>query len=81
MSSAAIQSCAVQSLTTSSGHSGKCGNPFCNSIIEPLPYGYRRTARRYCSNRCKLDGYALRRAKALLAKVGISTFHVLLDQS
>ena len=80
MSGAALQSCVVQSLTTSSGHSGKCGNPFCNSIIEPLPEGYRRTARRYCSNRCKIDGYALRRAKALLNKVGITRFHELLDR-
>ena len=30
----------VQSLTTSSGHSGECSNPFCNSIIEPLSDGY-----------------------------------------
>jgi hypothetical protein len=66
----------IQSLTTSSGHSDTCGNPFCNSIIEPLPDGcHRRTARRYCSNPCKLDGYALRRAKALLQEVGIIRFH------
>ena len=81
MSGAALQSCVVQSLTTSSGHSGKCGNPFCNSIIEPLPDGWRRTKRRYCSNRCKLDGYALRRAEALLNCVGIVRFHALLDQA
>ena len=80
MSSAALQSCVVQSLTTSSRQSGKCGNPFCESIIEPLPEGYRRTERRYCSNPCKLDGYALRRVKALLNKVGIIRFHELLDR-
>ena len=51
------------------------------SIIEPLPDGWRRTKRRYCSNRCKLDGYALRRAKALLNKVGIVRFHTLLDEA
>ena len=81
MSSAAARSCVVQSLTTSSGQSDACGNPFCNSIIEPLPDGYRRTARRYCSNPCKLDGYALRRAKVLLNRVGIIRFHELLDQA
>jgi len=76
MSSAVAQSCAIQSLTTSSGQSDTCGNPFCKAIIEPLPDGcHRRTARRYCSNRCKLDGYVLRRAKALLNKVGIIQFH------
>jgi len=81
MSSAALQSCVLQSLTTSSGHSDACQNPFCKSVIEPLPDGWRRTKRRYCSNRCKLDGYALRRAKALLNKVGIVRFHELLDQA
>jgi len=81
MSSAAARSFDLKSLTTSSGQSDACQNPFCKSVIEPLPDGWRRTKRRYCSNPCKLDGYALRRAKALLAKVGISTFHVLLDQA
>jgi len=81
MSSAALQSCVIQSLTTSSGHSDACQNPFCKSIIEALPDGWRRTKRRYCSNRCKLDGYALRRVKALLNKVGIVRFHTLLDQA
>ena len=81
MSSAAPRSFDIKSLTTSSGHSDKCQNPFCKSVIEPLPDGWRRTKRRYCSNRCKLDGYALRRAKALLSKVGIMRFHELLDQA
>ena len=81
MSSAEPVTPIVQSLTTSSGHSGKCQNPFCKSVIEPLPEGYRRTARRYCSNRCRMDGYTLRRAKALLNKVGIIRFHELLDQA
>ena len=49
--------------------------------LRPLPDGWRMTKRRYCSNRCKLDGYALRRAKALLNRVGIISFHVLLDQA
>jgi hypothetical protein len=29
----------------------------------------------------RMDGYALRRAKALLNKVGITRFHELLDQA
>jgi hypothetical protein len=81
MSSAAAQSCATKSLTTSSGQSDTCGNPFCNSTIEPLPDGWRRTARRYCSNTCRMDGYALRRVRALLNKVGIVTVHDLLDRA
>ena len=80
MSSTALQSCATKSLTTSSGHSDACQNPFCKSVIEALPDGWRRTKRRYCSNRCKLDGYALRRAKALLDRIGVVEFHALLDQ-
>ena len=81
MSSAALQSCVVQSLTTSSGQSDTCQNPFSKSIIEALPDGWRRTKRRYCSNRCKLDGYTLRRVKVLLNRVGIVRFHDLLDQA
>ena len=74
MSSVAARSFDIQSLTTSSGQSDACQNPFCKSVIEPLPDGWRRTKRRYCSNRCKLDGYALRRAKALLATWASSSF-------
>ena len=81
MSGAALRSCAIKSLTTSSGQSDTCQKPFCKSIIEALPDGWRRTKRRYCSNRCKLDGYALRRAEALLNRVGIVRFHDLLDQA
>ena len=79
MSSAALRSCVVQSLTTSSAQSDACQNPFCKSVIERLPDGWRRTKRRYCSNRCKLDGYTLRRVKALFNEVGIIEFHRLLD--
>jgi hypothetical protein len=81
VSGAALRSCAIKSLTTSSGQSDTCQKPFCKSIIEALPDGWRMTKRRYCSNRCKLDGYALRRAEALLNRVGIVRFHDLLDQA
>jgi len=41
-------------VTTSSGHSQRCGNPFCNADIEPLNRGHwRRTKRRFCSDHCK----------------------------
>ena len=66
MSGAALRSCAIKSLTTSSGQSDTCQKPFCKSIIEALPDGWRMTKRRWC----KLDGYALRRAEALLNRVG-----------
>ena len=35
----------------------------------------------YCSDACKLDGYALRQAKALLNRVGIILFHELMDDA
>jgi hypothetical protein len=34
-----------------------------------------------CSDRCRMDGYVLRRAKAMLAEVGVIQFHELLDQA
>jgi hypothetical protein len=74
-------SCVSQSLTTSNRHSGRCQNPFCLVSIEPLEDGWRRTERRYCSNPCRMDGYVLRRAKAMLAEVGIVQFHKLLDRA
>jgi hypothetical protein len=80
MPSTDTRSCVIQSLTTSSGHSGRCQNPFCNSNIEPLNSGrWRRTERRYCCNPCKLDGYVLRRAKAMIQEVGIIEFHKRVD--
>ncbi len=81
MSHAESQACRSQSLTTSSGQSNACGNPFCKALIEPLPEGYRRTARRYCSNRCKLDCYALRRVAAIISQVGRVRFYDRLDQA
>jgi len=41
---------------------------------------WRQGPRRYCCDQCKLDVHALRRAKALLNRVGIIRFHELLDQ-
>ena len=79
MISAELRSCDNQSLTTSSGQSDRCGNPFCNSSIEPLPDGYRRTARRYCSDQCKMDGYVLRKAKEMIDRVGIVKFNAILE--
>ena len=76
------QSFDIKSLTTSSGQSDTCQNPFCKSVIEPLPDGYRRTARRYCSDRCKLDGYALTTGQGVAQqKLAIIEFHRLLDRA
>ena len=69
---------AKTALTHGQNDSGRCANPFCDKQRDIKPRGKHG---RHCSPPCRMDGYALRRAKALLAKVGISTFHVLLDQA
>ena len=57
-------------VTTSSGHSQRCANPFCNAGIKPMNHGrWRRTKRRFCSDACKYDYHALRRVKAVLSVV------------
>lgn len=67
-------------LTLSDGHSQRrCANPFCESVVESK--SPRAKHGRYCSDRCRMDGYALRRAKAMLDKVGIIEFHRLLEQT
>ena len=45
-----------------------------------MTYSYQGKHGRYCSPGCRMDGYALRRAKALLSKVGIIEFHRLLER-
>lgn len=36
--------------------------------------------KRYCSDHCRMDGYALRRVKALLNRAGVIRFHALLNE-
>jgi len=40
-----------------------------------------RTGQRYCSPHCRMDGYALRRARDLNHLVGIVRFHELLEEA
>jgi hypothetical protein len=80
MSSAAAGSFDIKSLTTSSGQSDACQNPFCKSIIEALPDGWRRTKRRYCSNPCKLDG-VLRRCSTKWASYDFTSYWIRHDRS
>jgi hypothetical protein len=51
-------------LTTSSGN--PCQGPVCPNRVEPIPEGWRRTVRRFCSDRCKMDAWAIRRVRKLL---------------
>jgi hypothetical protein len=79
MSSAAAQSCATTALTQLNGHSQRCANPFCDIAVEiKSPRGKHG---RYCSTQCRMDGFALRRVKALLNQVGIVKFNDLLDRA
>jgi hypothetical protein len=67
MSHAEPAECANLVVTSSSGHSQRCANPFCNAGIEPTIHGrWRRTQRRFCSDTCKYDYHDLKRVKALL---------------
>src|ERR1051325_4784517 len=81
MSHAEPAECVNLVVTTSSGHSQRCANPFCNTVIEPMIHGrWRRTKRRFCSDSCKYDYHAAKRTKALLNRVGIAEFHELIRQ-
>jgi hypothetical protein len=79
MSSAEARTFARTALTQLNSHSQRCANPFCDrAVVIRSPKGKHG---RYCCARCRFDGYALRRAKALLDKVGVVRFHVLLDEA
>ena len=69
MSHAEPRTCARTALTQLNGHSQRCSNPFCDAVVKiKSPRGKHG---RYCSTDCRMDGYVLRRAKALLNRVGI----------
>jgi hypothetical protein len=63
-----------EALTAKQSAFDRCANPFCNAAMEAKP------GKKYCSDRCRMDAYALRRARELLNRVGIITFYGLLDQ-
>jgi len=43
-----------------------CQNPLCNARLEPLPQGWRRTPRQFCSKRCRLEAWTLKQAAKFL---------------
>jgi hypothetical protein len=63
----------TEPLTAKQDTSGRCGNPFCQSPMQP------GRGKRYCCDPCRMDGYVLRRAKAMLQEVGTSEFNRLLE--
>jgi len=68
-----------KALTQSIEHSRACANPFCKAVVEIK--SLRGKHGRYCSDRCRMDGYVLRRAKAMLSEVGIVEFNMILGRT
>ena len=72
------RSCARTALSQSEGDSRTCANPFCSACMGAAsPQGKHG---RYCCDRCRTDGYVLRRAKAMIAEVGIIEFNEMLER-
>ena len=42
--------------------------------------GWRQTRRRFCSDKCKIDGYVLRRAAQMLKQLGAAEFEAILRE-
>ena len=56
----------MEPCTTRERHSKRCQNPLCNSPVEPIVDGWRRTERRFCSDTCKQEASLIRRVAKLL---------------
>src|SRR5687768_1562126 len=56
------------------GDSERCANP---SVLNRSRSNHSAAN---CCDHCRMDGYALKRVKALLAKVGVMRFHELMDK-
>jgi hypothetical protein len=79
MSQADAQSCASEPLTEFHGHSQRCSNPFCDA---PMPAKNKHApVKLACSDRCRMDRYVLRRAKAMLDEVGIVELNAILQRT
>jgi hypothetical protein len=73
MASTEARSFDTTALTQSCGVSQRCANPFCKGagVVMKTPRGKHG---RYCSDPCRMDGYVLRRARAMMDEVGIIEF-------
>ena len=69
MDSQEARSFDTQPLTENGGHSERCLNPFCKAEMTA------KSGKKFCSDRCRMDGYVLRRAKAMMDEVGLVEFH------
>ena len=76
MSQADTLSPVSEALTANLDSSDSCANrPFCKSPMISTP------GKKYCSDRCRLDGYVLRRARAMLDEIGIVEFNAILQRT
>jgi len=73
MSHQEAQSFTSAPLTDNGGHSERCGNPFCQNAMKA------RTGKKFRGDRCRMDGYVLRRAKEMIDRVGIVKFNSILE--
>jgi hypothetical protein len=65
-------------LTADHDTSQRCSNPFCHVPITA------KQGNKFCSDRCRMDGYVLRRAKIMIDEVGIvasTRFHRILNMA
>ena len=69
------QSCVIEPLTANPDRSERCSNPFCQHGSMNAKQG-----KKFCCDRCRLDGNVLRRARAMLEEVGIVGFNAILQR-
>ena len=74
MTLAARRKLEIEPLTDNGGHSERCASPFCETALTG------RKGKKFCSDRCRLDAYVLRRAKEMIDRVGIPGFIALLKR-
>jgi hypothetical protein len=74
MSQADTISPVSEPLTANLDSSERCTNrPFCKSPVISRP------GKKYCSDRCRLDGHILRRAREMVDEIGIVEFNDILQ--
>jgi hypothetical protein len=78
VSQADTQTCVIEPLTEFQGHPERCSNPFCDA---PMPARNKHApVKLSCSDRCRMDRYVLRRAKAMVGEIGILEFNAILQR-
>ena len=72
------QSCVSEPLTEFQVHPQRCSNPFCDAPMTAKDK--HAPVKVACSDRCRMDRYVLRRAKAMLDEVGTVEFNAILQR-